>query len=428
MRGLIGVLALALVAPLAGCATQGGFTVTGRVADDTVAVQAPSLPMPRVNLDAGFTVLSTGIGRPQANSSPVSALVGLGGVARVAEVAVDLGDRVTAGQVLLRFDDAALSADRAAAKADAEVARRQVAVLAAGIDETYDKERDLDKAEKKVRTALGDLATAQRQLTAKLAAAKKQLRILPGKLAEVSAQLAEAQAALAALPPEAPPEVRAQLEAAVAQLSAAKAQLAAGIAALKQGIPKLAAGLKKIAAGLAKARAGLRTIASGRTKLADARTQLRAARSVAVVAADAAKVGVSLAGTSLSLAVLTAPEDGYVVAVADVGAMLAPGATAVLLRPEPDRITTFLSAGQLGQVCVGDRVTVRGDWMTTALTGRIAHLGTEADYPPTSFPTDEVHLTRAVGAEITLEAIGELPVGVPLDIHISPCRPAGTQR
>ena len=70
MRGLIGVLALALVAPLAGCATQGGFTVTGRVADDTVAVQAPSLPMPRVNLDAGFTVLSTGIGRPQATTPP----------------------------------------------------------------------------------------------------------------------------------------------------------------------------------------------------------------------------------------------------------------------------------------------------------------------------------------------------------------------
>lgn len=428
MRGLIGVLALALVAPLAGCATQGGFTVTGRVADDTVAVQAPSLPMPRVNLDAGFTVLSTGVGRPQANSSPVSALVGLGGVARVAEVAVDLGDRVTAGQVLLRFDDAALSADRAAAKADAEVARRQVAVLAAGIDETYDKERDLDKAEKKVRTALADLATAQRQLTAKLATARQQLRILPGKLAEVSAQLAQAQAALAALPPEAPPEVRAQLEAAVAQLTAAKAQLTAGIAALKQGIPKLAAGLKKIAAGRAKARAGLRTISSGRTKLADARTQLRAARSVAVVAADAAKVGVSLAGTGLSLAVLTAPEDGYVVQVADVGAVLAPGATAVLLRPEPDRVTTFLAPEQLAQVCVGDRVTVRGDWMTTPLTGKVARLGTEADYPPTSFPTDEVHLTRAVGAEITLEAVGELPVGVPLDIRISPCRPAGTQR
>lgn len=136
----------------------------------------------------------------------------------------------------------------------------------------------------------------------------------------------------------------------------------------------------------------------------------------------------SLAGTGLSLAVLTAPEDGYVVQVADVGAVLAPGATAVLLRPEPDRVTTFLAPEQLAQVCVGDRVTVRGDWMTTPLTGKVARLGTEADYPPTSFPTDEVHLTRAVGAEITLEAVGELPVGVPLDIRISPCRPAGTQR
>lgn len=457
MKRLAMGVALALVLTgLAGCTTEPGFTVSAKVVDDSVELQAPSLPMPKVNLDAGFVSTAPTLGRPGANLSPVTTALGLGSLVRVLGTQAAVGDEVSAGQPLVTFDDAALKADVTAAEADAEVARRQIAVLDSGIQTTYDKTDDLNDAKRKAQDAITQLTKLRRQLTAKLAQAKAALKTLPGKLRQVnaglatvnaklpqvSAQLAQAQAALAALPPEAPPAQRQQLEQAVAQLSAAKAQLTAtrtkltaakrqlttAIAGLKGGIPKLTKALATIATGLAKARDGLRKIASGKSKLADLRTQLRGLKAIAAVAADAAKTGITIAKTARGQAVVVSPVDGVVTAIADVGALLAPGATAAIVRPTARRLTTWLSPSRLAQSCVGDRVSVLGDWMSTPLAGAISRIGDRAQYPPTSFPTDEVHPIRSVPVDLTLDVPADLPVGVPLEVHINPCHPAGTQR
>ena len=65
------LVALALV--LTGCAPAATtITSTGRVQTDTVSVQAPSLSVPKVNLNAGFAVTAT----TAANLSLVPTLLG----------------------------------------------------------------------------------------------------------------------------------------------------------------------------------------------------------------------------------------------------------------------------------------------------------------------------------------------------------------
>ena len=63
--------------------------------------------------------------------------------------------------------------------------------------------------------------------------------------------------------------------------------------------------------------------------------------------------------------------------------------------------------GSLFKVCLGSEASVYADWMTgDPLGAMITLIGDQADYPPTAFATDEVHLTRAVPVRLTLQIIG----------------------
>ena len=144
------------------------------------------------------------------------------------------------------------------------------------------------------------------------------------------------------------------------------------------------------------------------------------------MAVDAAKVGVRLAEYQRELAVLRSPVDGTVVSVVSVGDVLAPGATvAVIRRDGPPRVTTWLAPEELGAVKVGTEAEVRADWFPAGLAGapikgRVTSISTRAEYPPTSFATSEIHLTRAVRVETTLSDTAEqpaLPPGTPVDVR-----------
>ena len=70
---------------------------------------------------------------------------------------------------------------------------------------------------------------------------------------------------------------------------------------------------------------------------------------------------------------------------------------ATIREGDATSLTTWLSAAQLAQVCLGSQASVHADWMTgEPLDAMITLIGDQADYPPTAFATDEVHLTRAV--------------------------------
>lgn len=461
-----------LAVTLSGCQAPASDTITatGRVLADSLSVQAPTLAVPRVSLDAGFT-LAPGA---SATTSTVSALLSLGSAQRVSAVEVTLGDRVKAGDVLVRFDDTALAAQVKIAKADAAVAKAQVGVIDGALDTLADNERDLRDKRREVTDGIAKATKARKDLVGKLADARKAAAQLPGKLAtveknlralkpklaqveaqlpqlkaqlaDVEAQLAQVEAALAALPPDAPPEVRepllqaqqqltaarAQLEAGIANLTTARAQLKAGIkkltaargqlsaaiAQLKKGIPLLTKAIATIDANLVKARDGLKKIDKGLTKLADARAALKRNRKLAVIAA-ADTTAVDSADVAKRQAVVRAPADGLVTSLAHVGDVVAPGATVAAIARPAVVVTTWLAPEQAAQVCVDAAATVHLDSLTAPVNGRISRILPLATYPPTYHTTDQVHLTRAVGVEVRVDSA--LPAGVPADIQLSLC-------
>ncbi|HEX3285693.1 MAG TPA: biotin/lipoyl-binding protein, partial [Mycobacterium sp.] len=149
-------LAASLVVGLFGCAEANRILVSGNVDDDLVVVQSPQIEVPEPDLDAGFADaeartpgLSTTRGQTAAAGSPGSATAPVGSWSRVATVEVREGDRVQAGQVLVRVDSEALRANLSVAHADAKVAASQVPVLDSAIDKTYDKEHSVKSALKK---------------------------------------------------------------------------------------------------------------------------------------------------------------------------------------------------------------------------------------------------------------------------------------
>jgi multidrug resistance efflux pump len=450
-------LAASLVVGMFGCAEPNRILVSGNVDDDLVTVQAPQIEIAEPDLDAGFADTETA-----TPASPKTAGKPMATWNRVATVDVHEGDQVQAGQVLMRFDSAALRADLRVAHANARVAATQIPVLDSAIDKTFDKEDSIKSALTKINKAIrqlrdtrtqlsGQLAQARRQLPqleAKLAQVKSQRQQLREKLGQVNQQLAQLQKTAAQLPPEppnpstpsaAPPapnrqqllaaiaklrQGRMQLQTGLKQLTQAEAQLTTAIARLRFGIPKLESAIGKIDDGLAKARTQRAKLRKARTKIIDARAELRRTRKLAVVAADAATVGVRIAKNQKLLSTVNAPASGVVVDAATAGAVLAPGATVATIRKgTAASLTTWLSPAQLAQICLGSQAAVHADWMTgQTLDATITLIGDRADYPPTAFATDEVHLTRAVPVRLTLTRSTEqpLPPGAPVDIDISP--------
>ncbi|MFT3833183.1 MAG: biotin/lipoyl-binding protein [Micropruina sp.] len=160
-RAVAAFVAMVAIAPaLTGC-QQPSTTIaaTGRVLADTVAVQAPSLAVPKISLDAGFPMTPG----TAATTSTVPALLSLGTAQRVSAVEVRLGDRVSAGDVLVRFDDAALAAQLRVAEADAAVARSQIGVLDAALDSLADKQRDLREKRQEIVDGIAKATKARKE-------------------------------------------------------------------------------------------------------------------------------------------------------------------------------------------------------------------------------------------------------------------------
>ena len=396
------------IAAAAGCTDDTAIRVTGRVADDVVIVQAPALTAPRPNPDAGFpAAMSPGTlarAAPRSGVSTIAAVTGVGSVSRINSVAVALGDSVDAGDVIAEFDTAALDVALEAARADERVAHAQVDVLADAIDEADSAESTLAAKRRTIRDTITQLTSAREQLAGRLV----QLRAM----SSVGANASLPATSTTSTPPGARPGTPTPAQ-------------------LRETIAQLEASIVKIDAGLTKARQGLSRLTSARSTLADARTQLRNLLSVARVTADASSIGVRAAEYQRSLAVLRAPVDGVILQIADVGDVLAPGAAVARVRePVATRVLTWLPPEDLQRTAEGDRVRITGDWFSSdaPVRGRITRIGKRADYPPTAFATKDVHMTRAVPVEITVDhtpagggpSSGSLPPGTPVDVTILP--------
>jgi X-X-X-Leu-X-X-Gly heptad repeat protein len=416
-RRAVTVVALAALAmAAAGCtvmspSASSPLVLVGTADDDVRVGQVPALVSPVVDPDAGFasepgSVASSTPGNPASSASYV----------RVTSTSVQVGDRVTAGQEAVRFDDAALAAGVAVAQANLAVAESQLPVLDATIADTRATSSTLADKRTTIEDAIATLTGNQATLQQNLATARQGLATLKGAIK----QLAAAQAAVAATVPTTPQEaamVAAKKQALASQAAQANAQLAA----VTGGISQLTSGLAQIETGLTQATSGLSTVKKAQTSVADARRQLTDVRAIAAVAVDASTVAVHLAEARRGLAAVTAPSDGIVVAVASAGDVLAVGAPAVTVLPDVTTLTTWVSPTQAASLCLGQAATLLGDWAPAAtIPAKLTRMGVTAAFPPNQQPSDEVHLTRAIDVQFT--ASGSLPAGVPLEIHLTPCQ------
>lgn len=398
------IAACALVAFAAsgvgGCASED--TVAGRVVDDTLAVTTPAIAAPSPDINAGFApnTPSTSAGSPapadQAQRNTIAAITGLGQYARVASVSVSAGERVETGDVLVEFDSRALEAELSVAKANQAVAKAQVRVIDDALDDVESGRATLAEARADALSAQDELTDTRSELVDKRAQLKDVLEALPPSIP-------------ATLPPGMPrPPDPKDVRAAIAQLDA---------------------GLERIDSGLGKIDSGLDQIASKRATLADARNFLEDARVLAVIGYDASKVAVKLARWKLDSVIVRAPESGVVISVAHAGDALAPSATVATIRPEgAARVTTWLTIEQLAhlQRRLGSsgswdtlNASVSGDWARGEVyPAHISRVGVRSQYPPTSFATREVHLTRAIQIELEVEGPADLPPGAPADVTI----------
>lgn len=158
------------IALAVGLVVSGSGLIAARAAGDSTPVQDPVLPVevaPLVVQDS-YAVTAAFTGQVEAARS-VDLGFETGGT--LAEVLVDEGDRVAAGDVLARLDIRSLQAERAAQSAarDAAIARRDLAKLT---------------AERQQRLAASDFSSTQRADEARF------------RLAEAEAEIAQLDAAL----------------------------------------------------------------------------------------------------------------------------------------------------------------------------------------------------------------------------------------
>lgn len=410
--GALAALLLGACLTAAGCGRSDRVELTGNVADDVVSVQAPSIPVPSPDLEAGFGTSAGGPGAAGATggssrgSSPTAArITALGSFVRVTSVKVQPGDPVSAGQLIAVLDTELLDANVRSAQAAQRVAEAKVPVVDAALDKLSTTRADIASTRSTVRRTIADLRATRARLATQLAtleATLKRVENLPGGGLPPSG--VPTTMPPGGIPPGGPPP--------------------GGIpdlAKLRAGIAQLRSAIARIDAGIAQAESGLGRLSTASAKVSDARAQLRHVRTLAKIAASASTVGVGLARYQRSLAEASSPVDGIIVSVVSEGDVVAPGATiAEIRRTGPSKVTAWLAPSDLPAVSVGTKASITADWLKRPLRGEVTRIAGRADYPPTSSATKEVHLTRAVPIEITVDqSQQELPPGVPVDITIT---------
>ncbi len=365
-------------------ADRGYLEVAGDVRAQAYVVRAPALASPTIDVTVGFAAAQSA---PTAKARVASASSSQPTVSgRIAEVLVAEGDRVVAGQTLARLDTALLDLGVRQAETAAEKARADIDVLGDALNT--------------IGSGQADLAKAKRDLASALAKAKSQR-------ADLAAQLAQLESMPTPPPGSTPPT------GSVPPTGTPMPDPAALIAQLK-------AGLAQIDAGIAKMEAGLTTMASGSAKLADAKTQAENGRELLTLVAETRDIATALAKARRDSAVITASVDGLVTFARRAGGVAMVNAPLFRIAPDtPALIDTYLTAEQLARVSVGDRAEVAYDSAPgVVLSGTVTSIGEDSAFPPTTFPTDVVHMTRTTRVTITLSAGSQPPAGTPVDITI----------
>jgi multidrug efflux pump subunit AcrA (membrane-fusion protein) len=434
---LVGLVAAIVVRSLSAPSANRIF-VAGDVRAVVRTVSAPTIAYPNAdytvavpsNAAAGASVIT--LARTTPRTSGGAARSGQPVVSgKLAAVSVHVGDHVEAGQVIARLDTTLLDLGVQQAKVNAANTRTKVKVLRNNLDTILDNQDKITDGKSQLATGREQLATAKGQL----ATGKAQLKTAKSGLLAARAdtlalqrltksKLAAAKAKAATYPPgSVPGNILGEIQMNTMKLAGIKqglAKISAGLAKVNAGFAKLATASAKIAAAEGKLATAADQLATASDALKTAKKQVVRARDSLKIIADSASIGIALAEVKRDQATISTPVSGVVTQAAAQGTVALVGAPIVRIRPdEPALVDTYLTAEQLGKLRAGAPADVTYDsGHGTALRGTLALVGDNALFPPTSFPTDIVHMTRTVKVTFRLDSGDGPPPGTPVDIAI----------
>jgi multidrug resistance efflux pump len=376
---------------------------------------------------------------------------------RVAEVTIEEGDTVTAGQVLVRLDPALLDDQIAIAEAQVALAKANLRKLEAGarpgtLRIARAQEAQATAARNAAQQSLADaqaLLHEPQELAVEATVAQHEITAAQARVQQAVALRDAAQMGTEALEylrdlvanwryPTQPPEIPETLEdapydfwqawsnlnAATAALEGAKARLAQ-LEAQRIAPQDLMAQADAAAAALAQAEAGL-AVARAQVQALSAppRAEEVAAAQARVAQAQAALQALREQRQRLEIA---APQDGTVlVRHAEPGEGIAAGAPLITLANlQQVVLTLYVAEKDLGAVHLGQAVHVSVDsYPERIFTGHVVHIADEAEYTPRNVATEEERVNTLYAVKVRLpNPDGALKIGMPADATLEGGQP-----
>jgi HlyD family secretion protein len=358
---------------------------------------------------------------------------------RIVEIAVQRGDAVEAGQVVVRLDDRALRSQQeeaeaglAAARANLELVREgareaEVAAARAGVSEAEALVRGAEEARLHAREVISNPQALEHQIHE----AQTQVQLAEQGVEQAEAQLAatelkrdvyaerggdvatawnlQVQAAEATLT-----EAQANLQGAVSYLSALRAMQRQPLA-LAADLHRAASELKLAQARLEVEEAALAALAAGPS--AEAVT-------VAEAQVRRAERAVGVLDARLDHLTLTAPMAGIVSRrSAQVGETATAG-TPILTLVDLDEVTLvlYIPVDRIGQVQVGQAVAVTVDaYPERTFPGEVTSIAGEAEFTPRNVQTQAERVNLVFAVKVRLPNPDRaLKLGMPADATIEP--------
>ena len=359
---------------------------------------------------------------------------------RIADMLVDRGDDVDAGDVLVHLDDAVLQSLRLEAEAGLVAARANLARVLAGTRSEevaaaravlVQKEAEQDGAAQAVINAQ-DVISHPLSLDAEVSAARTQVRLAEQNVEMQEANLAETELKGGVYAKQGGDVKRSwglQLQASQAALSQAQAE--------SEGAQRYLNALWAIRANPLALKAQLHA-AETQHRLAEARVlSARAAldelevgpseEQVALAEAQVrmAEAAVRLIDAQISQLTLTAPIEGVVTGRSGRAGEVATAGRPLLTVANLDSVTldVYIPENRIGYVQVGQEVEVQvGSFPTRVFIGHVARIADEAEFTPRNVQTQEerANLVFAVTVRIPNPA-QTLKPGMPADATFRQC-------
>lgn len=402
------------------------LVVAGNVRAVTRTVVAPAIAYP--NADYSVSVPSNAapgekVAKIERTTPRTAAFASMGQPAvsgRLARVLVRAGDHVNAGQTVAQLDTWLLDLGVEQARVNAARAKASVRVLKESLKDIAENEDDVAEGRDQLASGRSQLARGKSQLLK----ARSQLLSAKRQLLELRSNRAKYRAALAALKKQAamfpPGHVPAQITSQIAKLTKLLATIDPGLAKVNAGLAKVEDGLVKLAEARSKLTTAADKLNTAEDALEDAKKQVKKARDSLEIIADAQAIMIDLAEAKRAQATIVAPVAGTVSYAAAQGTVAMVGAPIARIVPdEPALVDTYLTGEQLGRLRAGAVADIAYDSAPdTSVQSTLTLVGDRAIFPPTSFPTEIVHMTRTVKVTFRLDPGAYPPPGTPVDVWI----------